>query len=513
MKILLLIVFIAMGTVHHAQYHQNIPPFVKKVYDDMFSAMSNGRTLQPKLMGTSKAGRVASYWPNFPIGKEKAFLIDDQFIEIARGFGKDSANVVAHILGHELAHLFLQQNEFLKGIGSAYASTEYSKDVKKTLSKDRQKWLRDSIFEKQADEHSVFYAHIAGYKTTHVGALVLDSIYEKYGFEDKKLKSYPPLVKRKEIVSNSSNRMESLLILYEFGIASLLSKQFDLSIDLFEIIIEEGFQSKEVYNNLGLSYFQKALSLTPEDSLTYTYPFDMDFTSNLEQQRDFSPSEDEVKEFYKRSLECFDNALNIDKKYIKALTNKAILQFHTESVELPIVLAQLKVNAADTDSYKLLILLIDHKSGNINTSLDKMSEMAEYNSCASMNLSKIGKVKSVKKRALKNNEMIIKIYDHHDFLDRERGEEALENARAFRGNMVLTKRNIPMKLRILFDDEIYTLKWGNERRLFKIKSPKLINEITSGLTSSNNKSIDYIVFNEFVLKINYGEIQSCYIVL
>jgi tetratricopeptide (TPR) repeat protein len=343
--------------------------------------------------------------------------------------------------------------------------------------------------------------------------LVLDSIYEKYGFEDKKLKSYPPLVKRKEIVSNSSNRMESLLILYEFGIASLLSKQFDLAIDLFEIIIEEGFQSKEVYNNLGLSYFQKALSLTPEDSLTYTYPFDMDFTSNLEQQRDFSPSEDEVKEFYKRSLECFDNALNIDKKYIKALTNKAILQFHTESVELPIVLAQLKVNAADTDSYKLLILLIDHKSGNINTSLDKMSEMAEYNSCASLNLSKIGGVKSVKKRALKNNEMIIKIYDHHDFLDRERGEEALENARAFRGNMVLTKLNIPMKLRILFDDEIYALKWGNERRLFKIKSPKLINEITSGLTSSNNKSIDYIVFNEFVLKINYGEIQFCYIVL
>jgi tetratricopeptide (TPR) repeat protein len=501
----------------YGQEHDNVPSFVVEVYDDIFEAMSNGRMLKPKLVGTAKPVRVASYWPRFGTSKEKTFLIDDQFIEIARSFGKDSSNVIAHIMGHELAHLLLQQYEFLNDIGSAYASTDYSKSVKKNLSKKLQSQLKDSIFERQADEHAVFYAHIAGYKTSHIGSAVLDSIYRIYGFCDRKLKSYPPLHKRKEIVDKSAQRMESLLVLYEFGIASLLSNEFDLAIQLFEIVLEEGFQSKEVFNNLGLSYFQKGLSLIHEDSLHYVYPFDIDFTSNLEQERSFGSTNEEIEEYFLKSGECFDNALSIDEEYIKALTNKAILQFHTGSRKLVITLAELDVLAAETDNYKILVSLIQHQKGDSIAAIKDLEELAIHNICAKINLQKIktNNDSTLIYASEVPSSLVIKIYDHHFFgLDRE--DESLKNMRDFKSCLRHSKKKISSSMRILEDESIYSMKWKSKGSLYKmniILDRDLIRDIGADFNQLTSQKVGYFRHGKFVLKYIDSKLVQCFLIL
>jgi hypothetical protein len=156
----------------------------------MFATMDNGQTIKPKVFVTNDSSEVVSYYP-----KENEILIGKKFIKLIRNFKNDSCNALAHVLGHELAHVLLQQNDFIKNVGSGYASKEFNSKLNKI-----QRTLKDSVFERQADEYSTLYAHIAGYKTSQLGEQLLDSIYINYNLKDSELFRYPSLVDRKKIV-------------------------------------------------------------------------------------------------------------------------------------------------------------------------------------------------------------------------------------------------------------------------------------------------------------------------
>jgi len=515
-KVFLSFITILIIGQSYSQYHINLPSFVQNVYDDMYASMSGSRSLKPKLIGNSEPNDVASYIPIFGELKEKVFVLDDQLIEISRSFGRDSCNAIAHILGHEMAHLFLQQSEFINDIGTSYASTNYSKKVKKNLSRELKEKIRDSIFEIQADDNAVFYAHISGYKTTHLGKNLLDSIYDIYNLCNKKLKSYPPLIKRKEIFDKSAKRMETLLVLYDLGVASLVSNQFDLAIQLFEIIINEGFKSKEVYNNLGISYFQKGLSLTNKDSLNYMYPFDIDFRTNLERQREFGSIIEAKETYLSKSGECFNNALVIDEEYIEALTNKGILEFHLKSNKLKITLARLDLLAAETINYKILISLIRYEQGDSLNAVEALEELATKNTCAQINLNKIkSKSDSFLISAKEGSgELVREVVDYHFFVS-ERKDEAKNNMLEFKSHLRYSKKKIPPKLRILKDESIYTMKWKLKNQMYNLSiiyDRDIIQNISDGFSPQTDENISYLFYNHFVLKYLNSELVNCFLI-
>ena len=102
-------------------------------------------------------------------------------------------------------------NDFIKNVGSGYASKEFNSKLNKI-----QRTLKDSVFERQADEYSTLYAHIAGYKTSQLGEQLLDSIYINYNLKDSELFRYPSLVDRKKIVRLSSNKFLSFIVILSY---------------------------------------------------------------------------------------------------------------------------------------------------------------------------------------------------------------------------------------------------------------------------------------------------------
>ena len=88
------------------------------------------------------------------------------------------------------------QNKELIKLGSGYASTEFNKQLKKYKQN-----LRDSIWERQADEYAAFYAHMSGYNTIDISSKLLDSIYIQFELKESQMTRYPPLAERKLIDS------------------------------------------------------------------------------------------------------------------------------------------------------------------------------------------------------------------------------------------------------------------------------------------------------------------------
>ena len=127
---------------------QSPAPFVTEVYDDIYQVMHTRQSPEkPNLVLSDNTREIALFSPSM-----NQIAIGQDFIELARSFGKDSMNVIAQIMSHELAHVLLEQSTIIKNIGSGYASKEFNKRLKKTHSS-----LRDSLYERHADEYSFFY--------------------------------------------------------------------------------------------------------------------------------------------------------------------------------------------------------------------------------------------------------------------------------------------------------------------------------------------------------------------
>jgi hypothetical protein len=128
MKCILLASLFLVCLYGNCQEYSTAPEFAQKVYDDIFNTINDGKVIKPKLVVSNKATEVATYDPT---GSEPIIKLGVNFVQLIRNFGKDSSNALAHVLGHELAHVILRQNDLISKIGSGYASSEFNKEVKK----------------------------------------------------------------------------------------------------------------------------------------------------------------------------------------------------------------------------------------------------------------------------------------------------------------------------------------------------------------------------------------------
>lgn len=348
------------------------PAFVTKVHNDIFQSMTNGKLAKPKIVVSTDSTKIIFYTPDF-----NTITLSDKFIRIIRSFKADSMNAVAHILGHELAHVILQQGDFLK-IGSGYADDGFNERVRKYGGE-----LKDSLglFERQADEQSIFYAHISGYQTTHIGKRVLEAIYTSFYLKSKKLKGYPDFQERLAIIDASSKRMNALLKVYDFGLIALMKGQFDQAIYFFELILKEKFYAIEVYNNLAVAYMLKAKYLTQE-KFPYELPFQIDFHSKLSLQRDLTNN---VSELLNAANEALNSAIQMDPNYYSSRLNKLIWKYLSgESGErIKKDIEYFNLYFPIETAHWVLYALSDVSSGNVNQGQKKLRELSGKNECAS----------------------------------------------------------------------------------------------------------------------------------
>jgi hypothetical protein len=281
-------------------------------------SMSNGIITKPKLKIIddlkSENKEVVTYSPY-----NSTITIFQSFIDLTRKFGKDSTNARAHVLCHELAHVFLRHG-YANVIGTGFASKEMNREYKKTKES-----LEDKLGEMEADQWAFFYAYIAGFKTNQIVPQLLDSIYKYYKLNDNILSTYPKLIERKKYANFASVKMASMCESFDFANMALLHKDFKISIGIYENIINEGFKSREIYSNLGTATLLYALSLKSNPQFDLILPLQIDMDTRLNQNLERGLSDDpDVNELIKNSLLFFKEAIRIDSEYGIAYLNLAI---------------------------------------------------------------------------------------------------------------------------------------------------------------------------------------------
>ena len=355
---------------------QQVPKFVKTVYDVIYNTMDNGQVIKPTIILSEEPMEVATFYPI-----ENQIVIGVELIKIARNFGSDSNNVIAHVLGHELAHILLQQNDFVKKIGSGYASVSYNLQLKKL-----QQTLQDSVFERQADEYSALYTYMSGYKTLNVASKVLDSIYTHFHLKDKQLSKYPTLAERKLIIQNVRQRMKALTEVFDYGTLALIGGKYDLALAMFQTIVKEKFPSCEIYNNIGLIYLLKALNTIDKKEFPYVFPCEIDVTTRLKENSERSIT-DETEENLKEAIRNFELALK-NKTHNTAWLNKAIAEMllnRTEDYAISLKMAERNANQSIMDKIAVLNAIILHKNGNKDQAISTLKSFSPTNLFAELN--------------------------------------------------------------------------------------------------------------------------------
>ena len=289
--------------------------FVIEVYNTMYNTMSQGNVIKPELIISEDKQQIAEFNSN-----KNQIIIGQEFIKLCQSFGKDSSNAMAYVLGHELTHILIQQDGITSQIGTAFASKYYSEQLKRI-----KKTLRDSLYEYQADEYSIFYAHISGYNVAKVAEQVLDSIYSHFNLKDKDLKRYPTLKERKNLVKKAVERMEVLKELFDFANYALITGNYTISQKALETILREKFTSSEIYNNLAVVHLHQAIKDIDTIRYPYSFPFEINFNTRIyTNERSF---DDEYYEHLNAAKEYSKNSIEKNATNFQAWVNNSMASF------------------------------------------------------------------------------------------------------------------------------------------------------------------------------------------
>ncbi len=281
-----------------------------KVVRDVFNRLKNAkgdfRSRRPYLHFVKESGSgVAAAFP-----KTGLILLEEKGYDICTSFGKDSLNALAVLLSHELVHCYEKHD------WEEYFAFEFQGSDLKTAVNDDMK--EDEI---QADYLGGFLAYQAGFNTFGIMPKFLDKVYDKYNLTDEKLSNYPKKEERKNIAEQSEEKLKNLLELFEMGNFLVTLEEYDDALEYYYKVLED-FQSREIYNNLGvLSTLSAMKHFTPLQN-KYAYPVELDVQSRM---RTGSRGDIEVQFREEKLLEAidfFEKARQLDAFYPIAYLNQ-----------------------------------------------------------------------------------------------------------------------------------------------------------------------------------------------
>jgi len=304
----LIFILLTFSCLSNAQQVSEIT--AHKVYNQIISAIGNNNPRLPKLVFKDSERNPASYSP-----KKKTITIENKVLEICYSFGEDSLNALSYILAHELGHHYRNH-----GWMSQYASLEFSDALD---SQNKTPEQRES-YEIESDIYAGFYAHIAGYDALKVADSFLDAIYTSYSLPHD-LKNYPSLADRKAIIGQNKSDFDELRDIFDLANVVMSVGQYDYAQELYQYIIDKGFTSREIYNNLGLCYVYEALALDVEDAyFNLLIPFKIDLSTRLESNgltRGAMTAQQKAIMLFNDAKREFETAIQLDNNYSIAKEN------------------------------------------------------------------------------------------------------------------------------------------------------------------------------------------------
>ena len=414
-SIINLVCFLVLLSLNsQAQSKAFIDKIVNKVYCNLNEAIGDGSHDIPTLVMSEKNKSVAKYIPN---GNKIEF--EYLAYQICRKMGKDSLNAVAFILSHELGHYY-RDHKWLSDVGSSYAGSELG---------DKLELAKESIdttirYETEADEYSCFYSKMAGYSIINAPQF-FDSLYVGYKLPDK-INRYPSLDDRKKIALTIEKRTSELYRLYDIASIMMLKGEYRCASILYKDILNKRFGSREIFNNLGVSYALEGLKYVRDDYKDIAFPFSIDLSSRLSENLRGTDQTDSLKaaSYFNRAKEMFEKSKKLDGNYLPTKINLAIVSalnyefkfaYYLMS-ELEDIKTNLPSEKLKIDYTRALIDFISHKEN----AIEKIKELAMHDHLALITLNRMNQIDSLKIKVGNDNSVLInysKDFNKSKFVD------------------------------------------------------------------------------------------------
>ena len=300
-------------------FSNNCNEKVKVIYQNIIISIGNNSLYPPELFFSDGESSVA-YMSSEGITIEQKAI--DLFCNQANFEDK-----ISYVIAHELAHYYLEHS-WMSNTGLSYASSigEFVEDSSYSL--DQRK-----LSESQADLYAGFYGKIAGYNTLAHGADALTSIYEDYSLPNK-LTGYPSFEERLSIIKSKTETAQNLVTVFELGNVFLMNKNYNSAKYCFQFILKNKFNSREIYNNLGLSFLLYGISISDAPISNLVYPIFIDQQTRAEVTSTRSSSfSDNPKEMILEAQKLFNRALALDTSYEPAKKNLIVSDFLLETTQ------------------------------------------------------------------------------------------------------------------------------------------------------------------------------------
>jgi len=313
--------FLVLFLIHFSSYANNCNDAVKEIYQNIITSIGNNSLYPPELHFSDETRSVAYM-------SSKGITIEQKTIDLF--CGEDNfEDKIAYIIAHELAHFYLEHS-WTSNTGLSYASSigeflegSSIEDLLKTKKRD----------ESQADLYAGFYGQIAGYNTLGFGEIALTEVYESYKLP-KELNGYPSFDERIEILNSRIRKANDLALLFELGNVFLKNKNYNSAKYCFLFILKSKFNSREIYNNLGLSFLLFGVSISDKPISNLVYPLFIDQQTRAEVNSTRSGSFSyNPQEMILEAQKLFNRALALDTSYKPAKQNLIVSDFLLETTQ------------------------------------------------------------------------------------------------------------------------------------------------------------------------------------
>jgi hypothetical protein len=128
--------------------------------------------------------------------------------------------------------------------------------------------------------------------------------------------------------------MKSMCEAFDFANIATIHGDYNLSIEIYKAIIQEGFKSREIISNLGTCYLLKALSMMDTVDVNFVLPLQIDMETRMRQGNERGiNSNEEIEEGIKNSIELFKQAITIDSEYGIAYLNLSIAHWLNKEIK------------------------------------------------------------------------------------------------------------------------------------------------------------------------------------
>lgn len=278
----------------------------REIYDRLVSARGDARYPVPILtLGTSEQNGAIMYY------SVPEIMLEEKAYDVCASFGPDMDAALATVLGHELTHYY-EKHGWRRGFVADY------RDLQIKMKLDS---LQEKVgYETQADYIGGFLAYTAGYGSFDKGPLLIQAIYDAYGLKDSLMHGYPAREDRKELSRRTAQKIKDLIEVFDMANLLTVVDLYAEARQYYNYVLKE-YQSREIYNNLGVLGVLEARGKFKENEFKYHLPIELDLESSSAKGE---PEEKADREkLLAEALRNFNSAISLDPNYALAYLNKA----------------------------------------------------------------------------------------------------------------------------------------------------------------------------------------------